>query len=154
MPISPEIQSRIERLADELQKGADRQSHDANKSYYSAQTLVFASLGCSVVAAVSGIFFNVPSRIVGAVAALPPLIAYVASSLRLEVRQNWYFRKSVALKALRSQLLYQLPAEPTVENVAAIAAARDKLVTDMQREWYETITKGFLDFKAHADRAK
>lgn len=149
MAISPEIQSRRDRLADELQKGADWQSRDAARSYYSSQTLLFASLGCSVAAAISGIFFDVSSRIVGAVAALPPLIAYVAASLRLELRQNWYFRKSVPLKALRSQLLYQLPEEPTVESVAAIAAARDKLVADMQREWYETITKGFLDVKAY-----
>lgn len=58
VPTSREIQSRIERLADELKKGADRQSRDANRSYHSAQILLFASLGCSMVAAISGIFFK------------------------------------------------------------------------------------------------
>lgn len=46
------------------------------------------------------------------------------------------------MEALRSRLLYQLPEEPSVDNVAAIAEARDKLVATMQAEWNETITKG------------
>jgi hypothetical protein len=111
--------------------------------------MLIASLGCSLAAAISGIFFSVSPKIVGAVATLPPLIAYVAVSFRLELRQNWYFRKSVELENLRSRLLYQLPEEPTAENISGIAAARDKLVSDMQREWYETITKNFLEFTAH-----
>jgi hypothetical protein len=59
--------------------------------------MLFASLVCSLTAAISGIFFGVSPKIVGAVATLPPLIAYIAVSLRLELRQNWYFRKAVAL---------------------------------------------------------
>jgi hypothetical protein len=146
---SSEVQSRIERLANELQQAAKQESHRAIRQYFSSQTVLILSLGCSAAAAISGIGFLVSPRIVGTIAILPPLIAYLATSFRLSVRENWYYRKSVALEALRSRLLYQLPEEPTADNVAAIAAARDKLVTDMQQEWYETITKGILDFKAY-----
>jgi hypothetical protein len=147
LAISLELKGRIHSLAHELQQAANQESRSATKSYYSSQTMLLASLGCSLAAAISGIFFAVSPKIVGGIAALPPLIAYVASSFRLEVRQNWYYRKAVALDALRSRLLYQLPEEPTPDHVSAIAAARDTLVTNMQKEWYETITKNFLGFK-------
>jgi hypothetical protein len=149
LALSLEVKSRIERLDRELEDAAKQQRRDASKSYYSSQAMLFASLVCSLAAAISGIFFGVSPKIVGGIATLPPLIAYLAVSFRLELRQNWYFRKAVALEKLRSRLLYQLPEEPTVENVSAIAAARDTLVSDMQREWYETITKNFLEFTAH-----
>ena len=100
-------------------------------------------------AVIVGSILGMHPRIVGGIAALPPLIAYVATSFRLELRQNWYYRKAVGLDALRSQLLYQLPEEPTAEDVSAIAAARDKLVIDMQHEWYKTITRNFLEFRAN-----
>jgi hypothetical protein len=147
LAISSELKGRIDALAHELQQASDQESRSATTSYYSSQTMLLLSLGCSVVAAIGGIFLHFPGPTVGGVAALPPLIAYVASSFRLEIRQNWYYRKAVALDTLRSRLLYQLPEEPTVENVSAIAEARDKLVADMQKEWYETITKNFLAFK-------
>jgi hypothetical protein len=106
---------------------------------------VLMALGCSIAAAISGVFFKVSTQIVGGLAALPPLVVYLAASFRFEARENWYYRKSVALNGLRSRLNYQLPEEPTVENIAAIAAARDKLETSMQVEWYETITKGLFE---------
>jgi hypothetical protein len=143
---SPEVQMRIERLADELRQAATAESRRATRSYYFSQAMLFLALGCSLAAAISGIFFSISPKIVGGLAALPPLIAYVAASFRLELRQNWYYRIAVALEALRSRLLYQLPEQPTVDNISAIAAARDKLRIDMQHEWYEMITKNFLDF--------
>jgi hypothetical protein len=44
------------------------------------------------------------------------------------------------MDALRSRLSYQLPEEPTVDNIAAIAKARDNLNDQMQQEWERTIT--------------
>jgi hypothetical protein len=133
LAISSELKGRIDALAQELQQAAREETRSASKSYYSSQTMLFVSLGCSLAAAIIGLGFAVHRRVVGGIAALPPLIAFVASNFRLEVRQNWYYRKAVALDVLRSRLLYQLPEEPTAENVSAIAAARDKLVTDMQK---------------------
>lgn len=149
MAISSEMQKRMDALARELQQAASEESHRAAISYLTSQTAIFVSLGCSVVAAIIGGVLGIHPRVVGEIAALPPLIAYIATSFRLEARQNWYYRKAVSLDALRSRLLYQLPEEPTAEHVSAIAAARDKLVIDMQHEWYETITKNFLEFKAN-----
>jgi len=146
---SSEIQRRMEALALELKQAANEESHRATISYFSSQTAIIVSLGCGVLAAIIGGVFDMYPRAVGGIAALPPLIAYLATSFRLELRQNWYYRKAARLDALRSRSLYQLPEEPTAEHISAIAAARDKLVIDMQHEWYETITKNFLEFKAN-----
>ena len=145
MSPSPEVQRRISALDNELRSTAASEGRRATRAYLVSQTFVFLALGCSIAAAICGVFFKVSPRIVGGLAALPPLVAYLAANFRFDVRENWYYRKSVALEGLRSRLQYQLPEEPTVENVAAIAAARDKLVASMQAEWYETITKGLFE---------
>lgn len=155
MAKSPEVQIRIEGLANELRQAATADSRRATRAYYFSQVMLFLALGCSLAAAISGIFFSVSPKIVGGLAALPPLIAYVAAGFRLELRQNWYYRSAIALEAFRSRLLYQLPEQPTVDNISAIAQERDKLMIEMQHEWYETITKNFLDFavrKSPADK--
>jgi hypothetical protein len=143
--ISPEVQRRISALNDELGRAANDEARNATRAYYWSQTLLILSLGCSAVAAICGIFFSISSRIVGGLAAVPPVIAYFAVSFRLLTRENWYYRKSIALGVLRSRLLFQLPEEPTVNHIASIAAERDKLVASMQVEWYETISKGYSE---------
>jgi len=143
MPLSPEVQKRLDALNQELQQDARSEEIRATRAYLFSQTLIFLALGCSAAAAIIGISFPaVSSRIVGGLAAGSPLLAFVGARVRLDLRESWYYRKSTGLNALRSRLVFQLPEEPTVEHIAGIAAARDRLVADMQREWDEGITKG------------
>jgi len=142
---SSEVQKRIAALNQELKDAARDQSRFAKRAYLSSQFLLGSSLSCSIAAAICGIVFHVRTETVGAIAALPPLIAFIASNLKLDLRENWYYRKTAILETLRSRLLYQLPEVPTVDNVAAIAAARDKLEVEMQAEWYQTITRAIFD---------
>lgn len=145
MSASPEVQRRIAALDEELTTAAHTESRNATRSYRWSQFFLILAVSCSVGAAVAGIFIRVDSRIVGGLAALPPVLAYVAVSLKLDIRENWYYGMSIGLEALRSRLLYQLPENPTVDNVSAIASARDQLIADMQKEWHETITKSLID---------
>jgi hypothetical protein len=144
MTQSSEVQKRIVALDGELKDAARQQSRYARRAYCSSQLLIGLSLSCSITAAICGIVFHVSPEIVGGIAALPPLVAFIASNLKLDLRENWYYRKTSVLETLRSRLLYQLPEVPTVDNVAAIAAARDKLEIEMQTEWYETITRAIF----------
>ena len=98
-------------------------------------TLMVLALGCSVGAAISGIFFNVSPKIVGGLAALPPLIAFVAVNLKLEGKEAWHYTKQSKLDAIRSRLLYQLPEFPSADNIAAMASLRDEVNGEMQDEW-------------------
>jgi hypothetical protein len=132
-------------LSKELETDAADEGFRATRAYIISQSFLILALGCSVAASVCGVVFQLSPRLVGILAAIPPVVAYIATAYRFSARESWYYRKSVALNALRSRLMYQLPEEPTVDNVAAIAAARDKLESGMQREWHDTITMGIFD---------
>jgi hypothetical protein len=101
--------------------------------------LMGMALCCSVAAGAIGVFTTISSKVVGGIAVLPPLIAYFAVNLKLQPKSDWHYRKSYGLQALRSRLLFQLPANPSVENIAAIASARDKLNIEMLKEWRERL---------------
>ena len=141
----PEVSARKSAFAQELNTDSQKYFGLAKSAYLWLQGLFILALCCSVVAAICGLFFEVSGRIVGGIAALPPIIAFVAVDLKLQARSNWHYRKAYALSALRSRLLYQLPAEPTVDNIAAIAKARDDSNDAMEKEWQETMGTNFVD---------
>lgn len=101
--------------------------------------VMLTALGCSVAAAVSGVFFSVKPQIVGGIALLPPLLAYAALNMKFDGKSSWHYRKVYALESLLSRLLYQLPEKPTVDNIAAIARERDTMHVEMQSEWDRTL---------------
>ena len=102
--------------------------------------LMVLSVLCSVTAAGLGFFTSQSSRLVGGIAILTPLIAYVAVSLKLEGKASWHHRKSNALYALSSRLRYELLEEPTAEQIARVSKAYDALNLAMQREWDATLS--------------
>ena len=101
--------------------------------------LMVLALGCSVLAATLGFFTKTPSHIVGGIAILPPLIAFVAQNLKCEAKNSFHARRVDGLKGLRSRLLYRIPEPPTFDQVAKIAKDRDELEVKMQTEWDNTL---------------
>jgi hypothetical protein len=93
------------------------------------------ALGCGVLAGVLGFFTTVSSKVVGGIAVIPTLTAYVAVNLKFELKNSWHARLYDGLNTLRSRLMYQLPEVPTLEQVARIASDRDELEIKMQAEW-------------------
>jgi hypothetical protein len=107
-----------------------------------------------VAAAICGVFFDVSGKIVGGIAALPPLLAFVGANLKLEARASWHYRKSNELSVLRSRLLYEMPEIISADHVAAISAARSKLTTDMETEWDTTITVNWANVTKQLSASK
>jgi hypothetical protein len=135
MAISQEVTARKTALALELEAAKRRAEGNGKSAYLWSQFLFMLALACSVAAAITGLFSTVSAKIVGGIAALPPIIAFVATNLKLEARSRWHYKKSYGMDALRSRLLYQLPEEPTTDNISAIALDRDKLNALMEIEW-------------------
>jgi hypothetical protein len=135
---SSEATERRALLDSELTVWRDKERSLARSGYLWSQGLFILALLCSVGAAVAGLFFNLPGHTVGGIAALPPLIAFIATNLKLEARSDWHYRKSYLFDTLHSRLMYQLPAAPTVDNIAAIAHDRDTMVDQMEAEWKKT----------------
>jgi len=135
---SGELLDRKAKLSAELAAGRERECALGRHAYIWSQCLFTLALLCSVGAAICGLFFNASGRVVGGIAALPPLIAFLAVNLKLEERANWHYRKSNIFEALNSRLAYQLPETPTADNIAAIARDRDRAVAEMEVEWERT----------------
>ena len=140
MTISEEVKERRNNLKGELTEASRREFILAKSAYIWSQGLFILALLCSVAAVAIGLFLNVSAKVVSGIAALPPLIAFVAVNLKLEARSSWHYRKGYAIDELHSRLMYRLPEAPTVDNVDGIARARDQLVSEMEREWDRTIT--------------
>jgi hypothetical protein len=134
MPPTLEIERRIKELSAELTSHGTRTYRGGRYNHRAALALMLLGLGCNVAAAILGIFYDKSGKLVGGLAAIPPLIAFVSTRLKLEGKSSWHYRKSNGLNALRSRLLYQLPESPTFDQVAAIAKARDELNEKMQIE--------------------
>ncbi len=140
MSLSPELEKRRDRLAEILERHAIRTRRRARWNHRTSMALMVLSVVCSVTAAGLGFFTSQSSRLVGGIAILTPLIAYVAVNLKLEGKASWHHRKSNALLALSSRLRYELPEEPTAEQIAAVSRSYDALNLRMQREWDATLS--------------
>lgn len=135
MEIAEELLKRKEDLSKELDRAISQESHLAHLNHRFSVCFMVAALSCSVSAAILGFWTDVSSKVVGGLAILPALIAFVAVNLKLERKSSWHYRKRDGLQALRSRLLYQQPVSPSADNIAAIAEAWDKLNQQMQEEW-------------------
>lgn len=145
MPVSDEVRRRRDSLLRELETAVRRAHSNAKRAYLWSQFLFTCALSCSVVAAAIGMFTNVSSKTVGGIAALPPLIAFIALNLKLESRSRWHYEKEYVMDQLRSRLQYQLPEEPTIDHIAAIASERDQQNARLEREWQETNAISWID---------
>jgi hypothetical protein len=130
-----DIAERKKQLSGELSVAIRRETFLARWNHRFSVALMVVALACSIGAAIGGIFFSVSSKIVGGIAILPPLIAFVAINLKFDAKASWHYRKRDALESLRSRLLYQQPTSPSTDSVASVASDWAVLNRTMQVEW-------------------
>jgi len=131
-------------------------SNAAGRAYFWAQwnhilsiVLMVVALACSVTAGTLGFFTKTPANVVGGIAVLPALIAFVAVNLKCEAKNSWHARRVDGLNGLRSRLMFQLPEPPTIEQIARIANERDMLEVKMQSEWDGNLLLNWSGFSHH-----
>lgn len=139
MAPSPEVSTQIGKLESELVRHSRGTQAKARLNHRVALGLMLLALACSVAAGVLGVFFEKSSKLVGGLAILPPLIAFVGTNMKFEGKSSWHYRKTNALEALRLRLLYQLPDPPKSADVGSIAKEYSELNERMQREWDDTL---------------
>jgi hypothetical protein len=135
---SPEISKRITDLTHDLDQDINRTLRNARLNYTSSVLLMLIALGCSLGAGCVGLIARIP-RHLGVLAFLPPLIALVATTLKLDGKARWHCKKLNGLEVLRSRLLYELPDPPSVDNVAAVANSWTHLNETMEEEWNQSL---------------
>lgn len=100
---------------------------------------MIAALACSAAAGLGGLFLSLNSKWIGGLALVPGVFAIVESTLNLQGKANWHYRKKYGLEKLRRRLLFEIPESPSADDVAAISISWAKLRDSMQSEW----EKGF-----------
>lgn len=138
MESSPEIVARKKALQSDLENVIERSFKKARGNYRLSLGLMSVALGCSVAAGIFGVFARMP-RIAGGLALVPPLIAYVVANLKVDGKSRWHYRRIVALHALRSRLLYELPESPGVDDIAAVSSSWTTLNEKTQKEWDDNL---------------
>jgi hypothetical protein len=134
-----EIEKRKKALNDELYDSVEYSESKAVANHRFSLGFMAVALGCSLLAGVLGLSSAVDARVVGTLAILPPLIAYIAINLKFEEKSAWHYRKAIAMRGLKSRLMFQQPEVVTVDNISAIAKERDAVHSDMQKEWDQTL---------------
>ena len=132
---SSELIQRQEKLKGELLVTIAGESKLAHVNHRLSICLMVIALGCSVAAGAIGFFTNASSKVVGGLAVIPALIAFVAVNLKLEDKSSWHYRKRDELRALVSRLDYPQTELLSSDNIATISNCRNELNAKMQAEW-------------------
>jgi hypothetical protein len=154
-----DLQARADELRSQLEREIRHERLRAVGDYWAGVILMVAALASSVLAGLGGLAFNWTAKETGAVALIPGAIAIIATTLKLEGKSDWHYRKLYQLDALRSQLLCELPESPSVQDIAAISKERSTLIRDMDLVWEKSFPLSWNQFKSpaleiHAVRGK
>jgi hypothetical protein len=144
MDTSVAINKRRQQLGHELTEDIRDSRKNAKVNHLTSVVLMVIALLCSVVAAVFGLILKEP-KTSGALAILPPLIAFIVTNLKLDGKACWYFNRVNAFEALRSRLLYELPEPPSADNIAAVSHDRTIVVETLEKDWDQHL---MLDWSA------
>ena len=142
-----QLNSRKVQLRQELEIAITSVQRRAKRAHWLGICLMLTALICSLGTGIAGLTALLGQKVLGALALVPGAAAIAASRFRLQARSNWHHRKYNALNALRSRLLYQMPVEPTADQIAAIAKERDSLNEQMQAQWQKEVASDWTDFK-------
>ncbi len=138
--MSEDVGDRVKRLRAELEAERDHYLWLGRRGYFASMGLIIVTIGSSALAGILGLGFGVDTRIVAAIALIPGVAVSIANQSKLQGKVDWHYRKYDALKALLRRVNYDLPPEPTVAQVAEIAAAFSKVEAEMTADWEKSLT--------------
>jgi hypothetical protein len=149
MAVNFDVQARADGLEKQLNDNIRFEHRRAAGDYWIALALMSIALISSAAAGLGGLAFGWTSRTTGAVALIPGAVAVIASTMKFEGKSNWHYRKLYGFKNLKARLLYELPATPSVEDVAALSKEQRDLITEMEKEWEAVLSLSWSQFKPH-----
>jgi hypothetical protein len=147
MAMDTPVRARKDQLEAELDLDILRTNRRAIWAHWFAFLMMIAALLSSMIAGLGGLSSVLPKLLIGFLALLPGVFAVAAIQFKPQERSSYHYRKVNALNSLRSRLLYQQPAEPTLDQIAAVARERDSEMKRLQEEWdrgFQLNWAGFL----------
>lgn len=127
-------------LLTELATKISRELSLAGWSHWLNVAAMFLTVATTGIAVVYGLMANHTSQITAALALVPGGIALLATSLKLEARCNWHYRKAYMLEMLARKLRIELPDEPTQDQLSEVSHALGSLELESEAKWEETVS--------------
>jgi len=135
-------------LASELDKDITLHGNNAQKLLFVVQFMMIVTVLSSILAGFGGLLKLWKQETVGALALVPGIMAFIAATMRFPEKATRHARFRDGLMALRQRLLFQLPENPSAENVAGISKDLTILRARMQKE-REALAFNWNQFKGH-----
>jgi hypothetical protein len=131
---------RAQSLNDELDKAIRHYRRLARLNYHFMLFLVWVAILASAAIAIGGILFDASAKLLGVIALVPTIATLINSVYQPQARSNWHYKKRDRLNALRRRLQFELPMEPSADNIAAISNEWTKLDSEMDQLWEKNVT--------------
>ncbi len=144
-----EISDKRDALLKELREKTARELKNAKWAHWLNIVAMFLTLVTTGVAVVYGLLPGHSSQITAGLALIPGGIALMATSLKLEARCNWHYKKAYSLDILVRALALERPLEPTQEELTKVSQALGKLEIDSEQVWEATVSLDWEHFKKH-----
>ena len=147
-----EEEARKRSLLEDFRKEIGRERRLGRLERFLSGKLLFLAITASGVAGIAGLTNLLSARWVGGIALLPNLLLLYARSFKLEERASWHYRKKNRLEDLRDQILYQMPENPTWDQLAPINKKKHGLNKEMQDEWDTRLSLNWSNIERHHQR--
>lgn len=147
--IISEEEARKRSLLEDFRKEIARERRIARFERFLSGKLLFFAITASGVAGIAGLTNLLSAMWVGGIALLPNLLLLYARSFKLEERASWHYRKKNRLEDLRDQILYQMPENPNLDQLAAINKKKHGLNKEMQDEWETRLSLNWSNIERH-----
>jgi hypothetical protein len=147
MAAMAEITSKAQKLLSELKQKSARELRLAEWSHWlnvGAMLLMLITTGAAVT---YGLLPNHSSQLTAGLALVPGGIALLATSLKLETRCNWHYRRHYALSALIRTIEIELPDTPTQDQIASVSTSLSKLEIDLESVWERDLSLDWKQFQ-------
>jgi hypothetical protein len=134
--LSPDaLKERIATLNQELDRTVRFYRRRGRSANWLSLLLVVAGLLASVLIAIGGILFDLPSKFLGTLALIPAAAMLINSVIQPQARSDWNYAKKDRLNALRRELLYELSDPPRPEEVRRLSREWTLIDSDMSVAW-------------------
>jgi hypothetical protein len=139
MDDSNEAKTRKDNLVQIFEQDIKFEMNRARWDHWISLTLLFIAITASGLAGILGLAGLMDVKWIGAIALIPNLMLLFGRSFKFAEKSAWHYRKRNRLLDLKEQLLFQLPANPSLDQVAAINKRRHRLTSEMQLEWEQEL---------------
>lgn len=132
-------EGRLTELRDEIDQGSRKRRASARSNYYAAYALVVLTIAASGIASI-GSFLNWNSDLTGILALIPGLLILAATQLKFQARSHWHHKKYHRLSALVLKIRFQTPADPSDDELHALAEEYKQIHIGMEDEWQRDLS--------------